>query len=74
MSLVAARRGVAYPFRARPARYGLAWGVEIRAVTEHFKAEVAGSQWNRLTVVIGCVDNADAPDRVRLRLHFAEWR
>lgn len=42
------------------ARYSLAWGVEIGAVTDHFKAEMIGSRWNRLTVVIGCVDNAAA--------------
>lgn len=40
------------------ARYSLAWGVEIRAVTNHFKVEMVGSRWNRLTVVVGCVDNA----------------
>jgi len=42
------------------ARYSLAWGVEIDAVMDHFKAEMIGSRWNRLTVVIGCVDNAAA--------------
>ncbi|MBL8190654.1 MAG: ThiF family adenylyltransferase [Acidobacteria bacterium] len=42
------------------ARYSLAWGIEIGAVTDHFKAEMIGSRWNRLTVVIGCVDNAAA--------------
>lgn len=42
------------------ARYSLAWGVEIGVITDHFKAEMIGSRWNRLTVVIGCVDNAAA--------------
>ncbi|MBS1789669.1 MAG: ThiF family adenylyltransferase [Acidobacteria bacterium] len=42
------------------ARYGLAWGIEIGAITDHFKAEMIGSRWNRLMVVIGCVDNAAA--------------
>lgn len=46
------------------ARYSLAWGVEIDAVTDHFKAEMIGSRWNRLTVVIGCVDNAAARQEI----------
>ncbi len=41
-------------------RYSLAWGVEIGSVTDHFKAEMIGSRWNRLAMVIGCVDNAAA--------------
>lgn len=46
------------------ARYSLAWGVEIGAVTDHFKAEMIGSRWNRLSVVIGCVDNAAARQEI----------
>jgi len=46
------------------ARYSLAWGVEIGAVTNHFKAEMIGCRWNRLTVVIGCVDNAAARQEI----------
>lgn len=46
------------------ARYSLAWGVETGAVTDHFKAEMIGSCWNRLTVVIGCVDNAAARQEI----------
>lgn len=46
------------------ARYSLAWGVETGAVTDHFKAEMIGSRWNRLTVVIGCVDNAAARQEI----------
>jgi PRTRC genetic system ThiF family protein len=46
------------------ARYSLAWGIEIDAVTDHFKAEMIGSRWNRLTVVIGCVDNAAARQEI----------
>ncbi len=46
------------------ARYSLAWGIEIDAVMDHFKAEMIGSRWNRLTVVIGCVDNAAARQEI----------
>lgn len=46
------------------ARYSLAWGVETGAVTDQFKAEMIGSRWNRLTVVIGCVDNAAARQEI----------
>ena len=46
------------------ARYSLAWGVEIGAITDHFKAEMVSSRWNRLTVVIGCIDNAAARQEI----------
>lgn len=42
------------------ARYGLAWGVEIRAVNKRFSVSMVDVKWNRLTVMIGCVDNAAA--------------
>lgn len=42
------------------ARYGLAWGVELESVNSHFSTAMANSKWNRLTVLIGCVDNAAA--------------
>lgn len=51
------------------ARYSLAWAVEIDAVTDHFKAEMISSRWHRLTVVIGCVDNAAARQEVAKTLN-----
>lgn len=42
------------------ARYSLAWGVEIQAVNNHFSTEMVSGKWNRLTVMIGCIDNAAA--------------
>lgn len=45
-------------------RYGLAWGMEIQAITAHFdKALLShgyGAYRDTLTVFIGCVDNAAA--------------
>lgn len=42
------------------ARYGVAWGIEIESITSHFSNTMISSKWNRLTVLIGCVDNAAA--------------
>lgn len=39
-------------------RYGLAWGREIVAARENFSEKMLGTR--RLTVVLGCVDNAAA--------------
>ena len=50
---------VGYPkAQTLAARYGLAWGVEIRAVNSRFSVSMVNVKWNRLTVMIGCVDNA----------------
>jgi len=41
-------------------RYGAAWGVAIRAVVEPFDPGRVRMEWDALTVVVGCVDNAAA--------------
>lgn len=52
---------VGYPkAQTLAARYSLAWGVEIRAIDGRFSADMVEVRWNRLTVMIGCVDNAAA--------------
>lgn len=52
---------VGYPkAQTLAARYGLAWGVEIQAIDSRFSACMVDVKWNRLSVMIGCVDNAAA--------------
>lgn len=51
------------------ARYSLAWGVEVRAAVDYFKPEMISSRWNRLTVIIGCVDNAAARQEIAKMLN-----
>lgn len=52
---------VGYPkAQTLAARYGLAWGVDIRAINSRFSVSMVDVKWNRLTVMIGCVDNAAA--------------
>ena len=41
-------------------RYSAAWGVEIRAVAEPFDPGRVRMEWDALTVLVGCVDNAAA--------------
>jgi tRNA A37 threonylcarbamoyladenosine dehydratase len=41
-------------------RYSAAWGVEIRAVAEPFDPGRVRIEWDALTVLVGCVDNATA--------------
>ena len=43
-------------------RYGLAWGLEIEAVSEPFWAGELG--WSDLAVLIGCVDNTAARSEI----------
>lgn len=51
-------------------RYGLAWGVEIAAVPEPFKADMIERAWDasKHTLVVGCVDNAAARLEIRRAL------
>lgn len=46
------------------ARYGAAWGVELQAIIGSFQSGILNAYWNRLTVVIGCVDNAAARQEI----------
>lgn len=41
-------------------RYGLAWGIEIVAIPERFDPDMVQRKYRKLTVVVGCVDNAAA--------------
>ena len=41
-------------------RYGAAWGIEIAARTERFGAPMVTNAWGRLSIIVGCVDNAAA--------------
>lgn len=53
-------------------RYGGAWGVDIAAIIEKFHIEQPKIQWGHasdtLTVVVGCVDNAEARNCLSLTL------
>ncbi|HCF26867.1 MAG TPA: thiamine biosynthesis protein ThiF [Cyanobacteria bacterium UBA11049] len=42
------------------ARYSLALGCKISAIAEKFSLRMLNSAWNKLTVIVGCVDNAVA--------------
>ena len=42
------------------ARYGWQWGIEISAITSSFRADMALSRWQHLTICIGAVDNPEA--------------
>ncbi|MBE9017561.1 ThiF family adenylyltransferase [Chroococcidiopsidales cyanobacterium LEGE 13417] len=42
------------------ARYSLAWGCKISSVTQPFCQDTIGCYWDKLTVIVGCVDNAAA--------------
>ncbi len=50
-------------------RFGLAWGLEIRAVP----AEFSNLDWEQLAVVIGCVDNAAARRSIQEAAGSRAW-
>lgn len=41
-------------------RYGTAWGLEIGAISERFKKSMVSPDFDSLSVIVGCVDNAAA--------------
>lgn len=41
-------------------RYSAAWGIEIRAIDKTFNPNILSSEQETLTLLIGCVDNAQA--------------
>jgi len=45
---------------ALAARYGMAFGLPIRAIAQPFKPDMIARNYNTLTVLLGCVDNAKA--------------
>jgi PRTRC genetic system ThiF family protein len=52
-------------------RYGLAWGMDILAIEEPFKASMSFPNTGRakyLTVLIGCVDNGAARQEIKSRV------
>ena len=51
-------------------RYGLAWGVEIVAIPERFDPDMVQRKYRKLTVVIGCVDNAAARGAIAQCLEY----
>lgn len=46
------------------ARYSLALGCKISAVAAPFSSRMLDSAWNKLTVIVGCVDNAAARTQI----------
>jgi PRTRC genetic system ThiF family protein len=46
------------------ARYSLALGCKISAIAEEFSLRVLNSAWNKLTVIVGCVDNRHARSEI----------
>jgi PRTRC genetic system ThiF family protein len=46
------------------ARYALAMGCNIGAITEPFTKEMAKAPWRSLVVIVGCVDNASARQEI----------
>jgi PRTRC genetic system ThiF family protein len=56
-------------------RYGLAWGLEIRAVPERLDVvQVRAQTAQRLLVLIGCVDNAAARKSILQAAQANAWR
>jgi len=51
------------------ARYSLAFGLNIQAVNSRFSANMVETEWDTLTVMIGCVDNAAARQELAQALH-----
>lgn len=50
-------------------RYSAAWGVEIGAVVQPFQSQRILSEVNTLTLLIGCVDNAEARNSIAQTLN-----
>lgn len=59
------------------ARYGVAWGIEIQAITARFDRTMLshryGAYQDSLTVLIGCVDNAAARKSIAEALDYANY-
>ncbi|MBD2131063.1 ThiF family adenylyltransferase [Sphaerospermopsis sp. FACHB-1094] len=49
-----------YKAEVLAARYSLGLGVQIRAIAKPFTKKIVSARWRKLTVIIGCVDNAAA--------------
>jgi PRTRC genetic system ThiF family protein len=55
---------------ALAARYGMAFGLPIRAIAQPFKPDMVARNYNTLTVLMGCVDNAKARASLAKTLEF----
>jgi PRTRC genetic system ThiF family protein len=55
---------------ALAARYGMAFGLPIRAIAQPFKPDMIARNYNTLTVLMGCVDNAKARVNLAKALEF----
>jgi PRTRC genetic system ThiF family protein len=51
-------------------RYGQAWGLDITSSERRFDAAELGRSWDRLSFLIGCVDNAAARKSIHKALSF----
>ncbi|WP_236721510.1 ThiF family adenylyltransferase [Trichormus sp. NMC-1] len=49
-----------YKAEVLAARYSLGLGVQISAIAKQFTKKIVSTKWRKLTVIIGCVDNAAA--------------
>ncbi|MBW4474956.1 MAG: ThiF family adenylyltransferase [Stenomitos rutilans HA7619-LM2] len=52
------------------ARYGIAFGLPIRSIAQPFKPDMIARNYNTLTVLMGCVDNAKARASLAKALEF----
>ena len=55
---------------ALAARYGMAFGLPIRAIAQPFRSNMIARNYNTLTVLMGCVDNAKARASLAKALEF----
>lgn len=49
-------------------RYGMAYGVDVKAIPERFEPEMVRADYNSLSIIIGSVDNAAARSAIALTL------
>ncbi|NEO98708.1 MAG: PRTRC system ThiF family protein [Symploca sp. SIO2E9] len=56
-------------------RYSMAWGIEITAIPQPLDKMMIDSEQTTLTILIGCVDNAQARNSIANALEFhQQWR
>jgi PRTRC genetic system ThiF family protein len=51
------------------ARYALAMGCNVGAISQPFKKEMAKAHWRSLVIIVGCVDNAAARQEIASSLN-----
>jgi tRNA A37 threonylcarbamoyladenosine dehydratase len=56
-----------YKAEALAKRYAQAFGIEIGCIPTRFSPDLVHMEWNVLTILVGCVDNATA----RMAIHAA---